>query len=337
MASKNGNTKIAREYRTKYPDYPTKKLARIMYAENNLAFPNEESARTCLRYVEGKQGIHYRKYATSVAPELVKDEARPRNPYHLPQSYQEKREPFKLPLACNNILLISDLHIPYHDIDAITIALSYGKEHKVNTIFINGDLIDNSQVSRFEKDMKKRSVKQEFDATKEFLVQLRNLFPVASIYWLKGNHCIRWEKFLEQKVREIWDDSYFHLEERLQLNEQKIQILDDTILVKAGKLSITHGHHIFKGIFVPVSPARGAFLRAKQSVIVGHLHRASYHSEMDLDGNVVGCWSTGSLCELRPSYSPLVSNAQHGFAHILVDNNGDFTVKNYQIINGKLH
>ena len=255
----------------------------------------------------------------------------------MPQSYQEKREPFKLPLACNNILLISDLHIPYHDIDAITIALSYGKEHKVNTIFINGDLIDNSQVSRFEKDMKKRSVKQEFDATKEFLVQLRNLFPVASIYWLKGNHCIRWEKFLEQKVREIWDDSYFHLEERLQLNEQKIQILDDTILVKAGKLSITHGHHIFKGIFVPVSPARGAFLRAKQSVIVGHLHRASYHSEMDLDGNVVGCWSTGSLCELRPSYSPLVSNAQHGFAHILVDNNGDFTVKNYQIIKGKIH
>jgi hypothetical protein len=58
---------------------------------------------------------------------------------------------------------------------------------------------------------------------------------------------------------------------------------------------------------------------------------------MDLDGNVVGCWSTGSLCELRPSYSPLVSNAQHGFAHILVDNNGDFTVKNYQIIKGKIH
>jgi hypothetical protein len=29
---------IAREYRKKYPDYPTLKLARIMYAENNLSF-----------------------------------------------------------------------------------------------------------------------------------------------------------------------------------------------------------------------------------------------------------------------------------------------------------
>ena len=324
---------IARQYREEHGwDVPTLKLARIMYAENNLAFKDIEDARVFLRYIEGKLGPKVRKFKT-----IIQMPERPKNPYKLPDSHQEKREPFILPKVCNNILLISDLHIPYHDIDAITIALDYGKKENVNTIFINGDLIDNSQVSRFEKDMKKRSVKQEFDATKEFLVQLRIAFPDASIYWLKGNHCVRWEKFLEQKVREIWDDPYFHLEERLRLNEQRVQILDDTVLVKAGKLSITHGHHIFKGIFVPVSPARGAFLRAKQSVIVGHLHRASYHPEMDLDGKVIGCWSTGALCELRPSYSPLVSNAQHGFAHIMVENNGDFIVKNYQIINGKLH
>ena len=337
MPSINGNSDLARKYRTEYPDMPTLKLARIMYAENNLSYPNVDGARSMLRYIEGKLGDSHRKIGTVKNSEFLKTEERPRNPYNLPQSYQEKREPFKLPLACNNILLISDLHIPYHDIDAITIALSYGKEQKVNTIFINGDLIDNSQVSRFEKDMKKRSVKQEFDATKEFLVQLRKLFPMASIYWLKGNHCVRWEKFLEQKVHEIWDDPYFHLEERLQLNEQKVILLDDKVLVKAGKLSITHGHHIFKGIFVPVSPARGAFLRAKQSVIVGHLHRGSFHPETDLDGNVIGCWSTGCLCELKPNYSPMVSNSQHGFAHILVESSGDFTVKNYQIINGKLH
>jgi predicted phosphodiesterase len=324
---------IARQYREEHGwDMPTMKLARIMYAENNLTFKDVEDARVFLRYIEGKLGPKVRKFKT-----IIPMPERPKNPYNLPESYQEKREPFILPKVCNNILLISDLHIPYHDIDAITIALDYGKKENVNTIFINGDLIDNSQVSRFEKDMKKRSVKQEFDATKEFLVQLRAAFPDASIYWLKGNHCVRWEKFLEQKVREIWDDPYFHLEERLRLNEQNIKLLDDTVLVKAGKLSITHGHHIFKGIFVPVSPARGAFLRAKQSVIVGHLHRASYHPEMDLDGKVIGCWSTGALCELRPNYSPLVSNAQHGFAHIMVENNGDFIVRNYQIMNGKLH
>jgi predicted phosphodiesterase len=263
-------------------------------------------------------------------------EKRSMNPYKLPDSYEDKREPYILPVCCNNILLISDLHIPYHNIPAVTIALDYGKKEKVNTIFINGDLLDCHSISKFESDPKKRSIKQEFDATREFLTQLRKAFPKASIYWLKGNHCIRWEKFLYAKVREIWDDDYFFLEERLQLNSVNVKILDDKVLVKAGKLSITHGHHIFKGAFTPVNPSRGAFLRAKQSLIVGHLHRPSHHPETDLDGKIISCWSTGCLCELRADYSPLVGNTMHGFAHIQIGKDGDYTVKNYSIINGKL-
>lgn len=325
-------TQVCREYLKKYPNYPNLKLARIIYSENNLLFNDVEQARSCIRKLTGNNGAPSRNYDKD-----FKTEPKPLNPYNLPESYEEKREAFILPKACNNILLISDLHIPYHNIKAVTIALDYGKANDVNTIFINGDLIDNHQVSRFETDPKKRSVKQEFDATKQFLVSLRAAFPDAAIYWLKGNHCIRWEKFLLMKVREIWDDEYFQLEERLQLNSVKVKLLDDKILVKAGKLSITHGHHIFKGVFTPVNPSRGAFLRAKQSLIVGHLHRASHHPEVDLDGKIISCWSTGCLCELKPNYSPMVSNSQHGFAHIMVEKNGDYTVKNYQIVNGKLH
>lgn len=327
---------IARKFRKEYGmEMPIRKLARIMYDKEKLIFKDCEEARYNLRRIEGKTGSNGKDFSKKT--EFFMAEQRAANPYNLPASHQNKREPFILPKSCNNILLISDLHIPYHDIDAITIALDYGVENNVNTIFINGDLIDNANVSRFERDLKKRSIKEEFDATKQFLVSLRGAFPDAEIYWLKGNHCIRWEKFLEQKVREIWDDPYFHLEERLRLNEERVKILDDTVLVKAGKLSITHGHHVFKGVFAPVSPARGAYMRAKQSVIVGHLHRASHHPEVDLDGNVVSCWSTGCLCELRPNYSPLVSNSQHGFAHIVIEGNGDYTVKNYQIIKGKIH
>lgn len=322
---------IARKYRNEYGmDMPTLKLARIMYKYENLSFKDVEDARDVLRGIEGKKK-HAKYKETHKFPE------RPKNPYNLPESYQEKREPLRLPTTCNNILLISDLHIPYHDIDAVTIALEYGIKHEINTIVINGDLTDFARISRFETDFKKRSVKQEFDATKQFLRVLRQLFPTQNIYWIKGNHDQRYEKYLFQKASEIWDDPYFTLEERLQLNEERVHLIDDKILVKAGKLSITHGHHIFKGIFTPVSPARGAYMKAKQNIIVGHLHRASFHPEVNLDGEVIGAWSTACLCELRPNYSPLVSNSQHGFAHILVEPNGDFTVKNYSIINGKLH
>ena len=195
---------IARGYRDRHGmEMPTLKLARIMYAENKLTFVNVESARKALRYIEGKHGSYKRKVA--IKTKYYMPNERPRNPYNIPESYQEKREAYKLPIACNNILLISDLHIPYHDIDAVTLAINYGVQNKINTIFINGDLIDNHQVSKFERDPKKRSVKQEFDATKSFLRILRATFPNAHIYWLKGNHCIRWEKFLLQKASEIWD------------------------------------------------------------------------------------------------------------------------------------
>lgn len=326
---------LCRKYREENENMPTLKLARIIYKENNLQFNNVEDVRSVLRMIEGKKGKNSYKHVKDKS--LFTSEARPLNPYKLPESHEEIRRPFRLPTTCNNILVISDLHIPYHNIEAITIALDYGKKHKVNTILILGDLIDNHNVSKFERDLKKRSVKQEFDATKQFLVSLRATFPNAEIFWAKGNHCIRWEVFLMQKVREIWDDPYFSLEERLRLNEERIKLIDDKVLIKIGKLTAAHGHHIFKGVFVPVSPARGAFLRAKQSIIVGHLHRPSHHPEITADGEVISCWSLGCLCEKKPSYSPQVSNSQHGFAHVTVEKNGNYTVRNYQIINGRIH
>ena len=144
------------EYRKKYPDMPTLKLARIIYKENNLMFKDVESVRECLRAIENKKG----KNKTGIKSDFINYPVRPKNPYNLPESHEEKREAFILPKACNNILLISDLHIPYHNIEAVTMALDYGKSNNVNTIFINGDLIDNHQVSRFETDPKKRSVKR---------------------------------------------------------------------------------------------------------------------------------------------------------------------------------
>jgi predicted phosphodiesterase len=322
---------IAREYRNKHGmEMPTLKLARIMYNENKIVFKDVESARDVLRGIEGKKK-QYDVKITHPYPERVK------NPYKIPESSSTQRDHFVLPKSCNNILLISDLHIPYHDVEAVNIAIGYGVNNDVNTVFINGDLMDFHHLSRFEKDPRKRSVKHEFDTTKAFLVALRDAFPTQEIYWLKGNHCIRYEHWLMTKVHEVFDDPYFHLEQRLQLNEQRIKIIDDKTLVKAGTLSITHGHHVMRGFFSPVNSARGAWMKAKQSVIIGHVHKVSNHVEVNLDGQTFGCWSTGSLCELRPDYSPLVSNYQHGFAHIIIDNDGTFAVKNMQIINGKIH
>lgn len=325
---------IVRPFLEKFPDHGDLTLAKLIYKKHPIAFKDVENCRSIVRNVRGHNGVKNLK-ATG-KKDLYKPITNNTNPYKLPESEEKVREPFILPKACNNILLISDLHIPYHSIDAITAALDYGKKEEINTVVINGDLIDFAMISRFEKDLRKRDVRFEFDTTKEFFRVLRRTFPNAKFYWLKGNHCVRWEHFLMAKAPEIFNDPYFSLEERLKLSEERVEVLGDKVLMKAGKLFIHHGHLFFRGFIAPVNSARGLFLRAKQSMICGHVHKISEHTETNLNGDIITCWSTGSLCELSPDYAPYATNYAHGFAHIRTENDGSYNVKNFRIFKGKI-
>jgi predicted phosphodiesterase len=321
---------IVRPYLERFPNHGDLTIAKKIYAEHPLLFKNVESVRTSIRGIRGKHKNNYKDKS------LHKAKSYDTNPYKLPESEEKERVPFTLPLACNNILLISDLHIPYHSIDAITAALDYGKKENVNTILINGDLIDFYGCSRFEKDPRKRSVKHEFDTTKEFLRILRATFTNAQIYWLKGNHDVRYEHWLMAKAPEVFDDPYYLMEERLRLNEERVHLIDDKTIVRAGKLSIHHGHLFFRGFMAPVNSARGLFMKSKQSTICSHVHKVSEHNETNLSGELISCWSTGCLSELSPDYNPHSNNYSHGFAHIRTDNVGNYSVKNFRILKGRI-
>ena len=159
MSSINGNSLIARNYRAKHPDMPTKKLARIMYAENNLSSISEERARSSLRYIEGKNGNYLRKPSVKNS-EFYKVDDRPKNPYNLPKSDETAFEPYIFK-GHKKVLILSDIHVPYHSIDAITAAIQYAKKTKPDALLLNGDTIDCHRLSRFVKDPKKRNFKLE--------------------------------------------------------------------------------------------------------------------------------------------------------------------------------
>lgn len=326
---------IIREYLLKFPKHADLTMAKKIYADHPLLWTNTETIRTAIRGIKGKKisSIGHGEYKDK---SLYEKPTFNYNPYKLPDTEEKIREPYILPKADNNILLISDLHIPYHNISAITAALKYGEEAKVNTIIINGDLIDFYQMSRFERDPRKRSAKFEFDTTKAFLVILRATFPNARIYWVKGNHDVRYEHWLMAKAPEVFDDPYYRLEERLRLNEEKIHLINDKTIIKAGKLNIHHGHLFFRGFMAPVNSARGLFMKAKESTICSHVHKISEHTETNLSGELITCWTTGCLAELSPDYSPFANNYAHGFAHIKVDADRNYSVKNFRIINGKI-
>jgi len=91
--AKGDKSSIARAYRKKYgAEMATRKLARIMYQENNLLFNNYEDARKFIGYIEGKRSN--RKIDVIVNSEFYRPETRPINPYQLPESDEISYDPY---------------------------------------------------------------------------------------------------------------------------------------------------------------------------------------------------------------------------------------------------
>jgi predicted phosphodiesterase len=257
------------------------------------------------------------------------------NTYNLPQSYAEKWESYVLPKANNKIIVISDLHIPYHSIEAINAVIRYSKDKDFNTLFINGDLIDFHMLSRFQKDRRKRSVKQEIEAVNMFFDVIQTLFPKWKIYYKKGNHCNRMDLWLHAQAPEIYDLPDVQFEQLIKTRERGIEVIGDDRLVKMGNLIVAHGHEFAGAGSSAVSPARSALLKSFHSVMIGHHHQTSEQVMPSIDDKIFTSWSLGCLSELHPAFAR-INRWNHGFATVEINNGKDFHVKNFRIYNGKI-
>ena len=315
---------IAREYRQKYGnEMPTLKLARIMYNDNPLLFNSIDSARTILRAIEHKMG-NRKSFTKSVdMPE------RPKNPYNLPESDEAIYQPYDL--KAKRLLVLSDIHIPYHNIESLTCTFDFAKGEKPDAILLNGDTLDFFGLSRFAKDPKARSFAHELKTFKEFMDILKKTFD-AKIYFKIGNHEERYFHFLWMKAHEIVGVDEFELENIIKSRAEGIEIIKDKRIIKAGDLNIIHGHEFGGSVFSPVNIARGLFLKGKVSAMQGHNHQTSTHVERDMNGGIVKTYSLGCLCELHPAYLP-INKWNRGFAIVDIDKQ-EFNVRNFTIDNG---
>lgn len=314
----------------------TMSISRYLFENYPLDFKSVENARGMVRIYRGE---HPRKSPSNTdisnlkRTEIVKKQFMAKK-FELPESDYQKIEPFYIPKGQNNILILSDIHIPYQDNKALELAINYGLENNVNAIYLNGDIMDCYQASRFIKDRRLRDLAGELELTRNFLKTLQETFN-CPIYYKIGNHEDRWEHFLRLKAPELLGIDEFKLEALLRFREYGVTLIDSKQIAYAGKLPILHGHEWFGGFAPPVNPARGLFLKAKESAIIGHHHRTSEHTEKSLSGGVVTTWSMGCLCGLEPEYAPY-NNYNHGFAHVKVDKSGSYEVKNIRIIDYKI-
>lgn len=324
---------LIREWRTKYPDMPSLKLARIIYndGDNKLLFQSVDTVRTHLRLIEGKLGDKRRSQTTNKS--LFVSEERPKNPYNLPKSDAETFELFQIK-GHKKGLIIGDVHLPYQDNEAITACLHFAKKEKPDFIFINGDLLDFHQLSYFMKDPRKKRFSEELDIMKEFLEVLKKTFK-CKIYFKFGNHEERYDSFLYQKAHELKGVEEFELESIVKSRVPDIEIIRDKRIVVTNGLPFIHGHEFGRGIFNPVNAARGLFLQAKHSCVKGDCHTTSEHTETDIFRKIMTTWSIGCLCGLTPKWLPL-NKWNHGFAMIDLIGTKEYQLRNYRINEGKV-
>ena len=115
-----------------------------------------------------------------------------------------------------------------------------------------------------------------------------------------------------------------------------IEWVKDQRRIMLGKLPLLHGHELGRGFAPPVNPARGAFLKAVDHIMVGHHHQYSTHQAKTIMGKVIVTFSTGCLCHMNPKYARVNQWAQ-GFADVEVSKGHAFDVRNYRIVNGTIY
>ena len=313
----------------KHPQLPSRQLARMVFNQHKELFASLDSAYQSIRRCRGAHGRVDRAKRTATHRHLTTPP--PALP-PLPPTRARRWATRQLPLG--DILVLSDLHFPYQDNEAIEAALATGEQAKVNTIFLNGDVLDFYSISRFETNPGERNLKKEIAATEQFFAHLRARFPKAAILFKQGNHDERWDAFIWRKAPELWNLPQMTLTAITNMGQYGIDLLPRRARVTAHKLDILHGHELDKGFIAPVNPARGAFLRTTECVMVGHYHRTSEHIERSARGRLISCFSTGCLAGLWPDYS-VANKWNHGFA--LVENRADgFTVHNTRILEGRV-
>jgi predicted phosphodiesterase len=274
--------RVARQYCEKYSATSTLAIARMLVSEQPRLFDSMEKARDIVRFHRGQHSGNNHQirggYCKNPVPfEIIAPtETKPILPIH----FKHKGKG----------LIISDLHIPYHDAPAIKLALADAVKNKhTDFVLVNGDLLDFYQLSSFDKDPRNIDFNGELEQGKDFLATLSDMF--GKVIYKMGNHEYRYERYLLNKAPELLGVEQFEMSKLLEQDDVNVEFIEHNRVIYMGEhLNILHGHEYGKGIFSPVNPARGMYLRASACTISGHLHRSSNHSEADIRGRVVSCW-----------------------------------------------
>ena len=252
----------------------------------------------------------------------------------LPDPFPQTFTPFPITDA-GHWLVISDIHVPYHDKTTVSLAIAAAKRRGVKGVILNGDIADCHELSDHDKDPRMPRYIEELQTAKQLLAWIRKQLPGVRIFYKEGYHENRLTRYLTRKAPAFFGLEAVSWPSLLDLKTFGVEWVADKRTITLGRLNIIHGHEYRGGVSSPVNPARGLYLKARSVAMAGHHHQTSEHHARDIRGRAEAAWSLGCACFLSPEYMPH-NNWNFGFALAELSSDGEFMVENKRVLGGKI-
>ncbi len=214
------------------------------------------------------------------------------------------------------IALIPDIHCPYEDSRAISLAAQIVKDFKPHRVIFLGDFVDCTWASNFKKNQ--ATIPGELERELSAWESVRQLFPADTVQVLLGNHERRVQDWLNEQPalaewREMEPSRFWRLGNAQLINKGYIPLARGNFIVTHGKIIRKFAGHSAKAEMSEVWGCSGAS---------GHTHRLGKYYQRD--GTSLRVWvECGHLSRQRPHYAapnePGPPNWQQGFGLLWVE------------------
>jgi predicted phosphodiesterase len=252
--------------------------------------------------------------------------------FGIAQSIGQEYTSAQLPGHIKKVGIMSDVHFPFHDLDALKCAIKHFKEQEIDCLYLNGDIFDFYSISRHEKDKDLRDFAREVEMCRQFMYKLRDIFGHIPIYYKLGNHEDRYARSLQMQAEEFAQIHDLQFEVFFHLDRLKYEVIDSWRGMEMGDLLVLHGHELYGG--GGVNPSQNLFNKTICNTLIGHVHKTSSTIKKTGFKQFIHTYSTGCLTALSPKYMPF-SQHNHGCAIVEI-NEGKTKVSNIMIKNGKI-
>lgn len=227
---------------------------------------------------------------------------------------------FSRPGSLERVLIVPDVHVPYHDELAWRTVLAVARGWRPDACVILGDFGDFYQVSQHPKDPSRRI--SFGDEIKFVLAELERFakLGIPRVIFCEGNHETRFQRLVNAQSPVLHGVTGIASDAR--------QLLD--VAGRFGWEWVPYGHHasIGKLSFMHdaghcgVYAARQSVTSFGASIVFGHTHRAGAHYESTVGGDRHVGWTMGWLGDPEAidyrHRARVLRESQHGFgiAHI---------------------